>query len=532
MPRKRSAIGVRTPAARRMVARAARGQSSRTLENPQQSQAQLKLRIYKLVQVQRDSNEYSQNLSRVKFGVIRQDYRVCHRLLSKKLGVRGDGWSRWAGSRGSICFLTHYGRLVAFSLHGSRWALLEQERGQEASLEKFKMAMDKRTSSNIQEVQILANNSLSWPIVTKDLAYETRRDRILAVVLRNIREKPRMFKEDPFSPYFKIPDELGAEFGCIQWRERIIIPQKLKNLILKDLHEMHLGIVKMKMIARRYFWWPGLDKNIEDLAHECQVCQESASMPPSTISEWTWPEKPWHRLHVNLAGSFIGKMFIVLVDAYTKWFGLPEFIVTDNGRQFISKEFDDLTKINGIRHTKTSPYNPSSNGLAERYLREFKNSLRKDTGKDELEANLHRFLFAHRAFTQTVVFYRNYAEGPKWKRGTILKLLSCRHYRIGCEGLAFKRYINQLRPAREKQKVEEVSDVDGECQGEDSSNRETTPDLEVGPAAVPMPAHSSGPQRVRRPPDFEPRPAVAVQKPARSHRPQRVRRPPDRLEYY
>ncbi|UYV65486.1 hypothetical protein LAZ67_3004489 [Cordylochernes scorpioides] len=41
MPRKRSAIGVRTPPARRMAARAARGQSSRTLENPQQSQARL-----------------------------------------------------------------------------------------------------------------------------------------------------------------------------------------------------------------------------------------------------------------------------------------------------------------------------------------------------------------------------------------------------------------------------------------------------------------------------------------------------------
>ncbi|UYV65489.1 hypothetical protein LAZ67_3004502 [Cordylochernes scorpioides] len=41
MPRKRSAIGLRTPAARRKAARAARGQSSRTLENPQQSQARL-----------------------------------------------------------------------------------------------------------------------------------------------------------------------------------------------------------------------------------------------------------------------------------------------------------------------------------------------------------------------------------------------------------------------------------------------------------------------------------------------------------
>ncbi|UYV77668.1 K02A2.6-like [Cordylochernes scorpioides] len=63
-------------------------------------------------------------------------------------------------------------------------------------------------------------------------------------------------------------------------------------------------------------------------------------MPPATISEWTWPEKPWHRLHLDLA---------------------------DNGRQFVSGEFEQFTKIDGIRHTKTSPYNPSTNGLAERY---------------------------------------------------------------------------------------------------------------------------------------------------------------------
>ncbi|UYV78574.1 K02A2.6-like [Cordylochernes scorpioides] len=63
-------------------------------------------------------------------------------------------------------------------------------------------------------------------------------------------------------------------------------------------------------------------------------------MPPATISEWTWPENPWHRLHLDLA---------------------------DNGRQFVSGEFEQFTKMNGIRHTKTSPYNPSTNSLAERY---------------------------------------------------------------------------------------------------------------------------------------------------------------------
>ncbi|UYV62520.1 hypothetical protein LAZ67_2000931 [Cordylochernes scorpioides] len=99
-------------------------------------------------------------------------------------------------------------------------------------------------------------------------------------------------------------------------------------------------------------------------------------MPPATISEWTWPEKPWYRLHLDLA---------------------------DNGRQFVSGEFEQFTKMNGIRHTKTSPYNSSTNGLAERYVREFKNLLRKNNGKDDLETNLQSFLFAHRAFPQTAI---------------------------------------------------------------------------------------------------------------------------------
>ncbi|UYV76234.1 K02A2.6-like [Cordylochernes scorpioides] len=232
------------------------------------------------------------------------------------------------------------------------------------------------------------------PFSFQDVAFETKRDKTLAIVLRNVREdtwqSPKFTKENPLSPYYKVRNELSVDFGCLQWKERIVIPPKLRSQILIDLHEMHFGMVKMKIIARRYFWWPGIDKSIEDLARQCTICQESADMPPSMITEWTWPEKPWHRLHLDLACPFMGRMFLVIVDAYTKWleifilrditsktivdclrqvfarFGLPEFLVTDNRRQFVSREMEEFTRMNRIRHTKTSPYNPSTNGLAER----------------------------------------------------------------------------------------------------------------------------------------------------------------------
>ena len=45
--------------------------------------------------------------------------------------------------------------------------------------------------------------------------------------------------------------------------------------------------------------------------------------------------------------------------------GLPEHLVTDNGPQFISEEFAQFVKENEIKHTRSAPYHPASNGLAE-----------------------------------------------------------------------------------------------------------------------------------------------------------------------
>ena len=152
----------------------------------------------------------------------------------------------------------------------------------------------------------------------------------------------------------------------------------------------------------------------------CQKCQESPPTPAAApLHPREWPTNPWARVHLDYAGPFQGRMFLVLVDAHSKWMevapvttssstmtieklrtffathGIPQKIVTDNGPQFTSKEFADFTRSNGIEHTCTAPYHPASNGLAERAVRTFKQGLRRIT-EGSLETRLARFLFQYR----------------------------------------------------------------------------------------------------------------------------------------
>ena len=49
---------------------------------------------------------------------------------------------------------------------------------------------------------------------------------------------------------------------------------------LKELHQSHPGFVRMKAIARSYFWWPCLDQDIEAPVKGCTPCQEQKPAPP------------------------------------------------------------------------------------------------------------------------------------------------------------------------------------------------------------------------------------------------------------
>jgi len=63
---------------------------------------------------------------------------------------------------------------------------------------------------------------------------------------------------------------------------------------------------------------------------------------------------------------------IILQRALEKFPDAKPRIISDNGPQFIAKDFREFIRISGMTHVKTSPYYPQSNGKLERYHRTFK----------------------------------------------------------------------------------------------------------------------------------------------------------------
>lgn len=78
-------------------------------------------------------------------------------------------------------------------------------------------------------------------------------------------------------------------------------------------------------------------------------------------------------------------------------YGLPEQIVSDNGPQFTSSDFADFMKLNGVKHVRSAPYHPSSNGAIERLVQTFKQAMKagKDDGRS-ISHRLNNFLLSYR----------------------------------------------------------------------------------------------------------------------------------------
>ena len=132
------------------------------------------------------------------------------------------------------------------------------------------------------------------PVQAQDVAEATRADPVLRLLLNYLRRGWPPTVSDKLSPFWRRKEELCIESECIMRGCRAVIPEKLQQKVLDELHREHPGVVRMKMQVRNHVWWPKLDKYIERCATSaCSACQATKNSPArAPLHPWVWPMLP------------------------------------------------------------------------------------------------------------------------------------------------------------------------------------------------------------------------------------------------
>ncbi|KAF2900613.1 hypothetical protein ILUMI_05573, partial [Ignelater luminosus] len=169
--------------------------------------------------------------------------------------------------------------------------------------------------SNANQLNKIIVNEI--PLSHKDIAYFTNKDKILGTVKQYVQNGwPRSIQDDS-KHYFSMREDINIDLGCLTFKNRVIIPNTLKEEVLQLLHEGHPGVVKIKGLARNYVYWQGINKDIENKVKSCECCQINSNQVQTPVFSWKRTNKKWQRLHIDFAEKYNYK-FLLLVDAHSK----------------------------------------------------------------------------------------------------------------------------------------------------------------------------------------------------------------------
>jgi len=136
--------------------------------------------------------------------------------------------------------------------------------------------------------------------------------------------------------------------------------------------------------------------------------------PSTKGTGFVQPERPhqhWHAdiTYINVAGTFY--YLCLILDGYSRYIvhwelresmkesdveivlqrarerfpGVTARLITDNGPQFVARDFRDFIRLCGMTHVRTSPYYPQSNGKLERVNQTLKVDAIRPNSPDSVE---------------------------------------------------------------------------------------------------------------------------------------------------
>ena len=201
---------------------------------------------------------------------------------------------------------------------------------------------------------------------------------------------------------YLLPDEQSTrQYG------KILMPEALRTEAIRRAHGVgHYGQRRTRNKVAQEYYWPSLAKDVYNYVKSCPRCQRNKAIRAPRRDYLKFPvTNRLKTLHMDIVGPLpaVGKkrFIITMIDRFTRWveavpvashtadvvirtlfqhwivrFGVPYTIVTDQGAEFESREFQRFTQYMGIKRARTTSYHPQANGIIERMHATLKAAMR------------------------------------------------------------------------------------------------------------------------------------------------------------
>lgn len=181
-----------------------------------------------------------------------------------------------------------------------------------------------------------------------------------------------------------------------EWK--IVVPTGCRNSVMEANHDnplcAHGGYYKTFERIRKDYFWPLMQNDIREYIRKCETCK--ATKPTNEIQvtpmgNQRTADRPWQMLFIDFVGPFPKSKkgfsyILVAVDGFSKYVhifplrkatsgtaiemlenriflshGVPEILISDNGSQFTSAEFNKFLDKYNVKKWLTARYHPQAN---------------------------------------------------------------------------------------------------------------------------------------------------------------------------
>ena len=207
----------------------------------------------------------------------------------------------------------------------------------------------------------LTQTSVTWQRVKKETSSDMDMHQLLEMIEQDCIPESRQGLPVKLRDYYQFRNDLMALDGVILYKERVVIPPRLRHEVTSTLHAAHQGVQAMISRAKSSVFWPGITAAINEVRATCGPCNRmapsQASLPPEPVNV---PEYPFQYICADYF-QHAGSNYLITVDRYTNWprveraadgstglinnlrsgfetYGIPEELSSDGGPEFTATQ--------------------------------------------------------------------------------------------------------------------------------------------------------------------------------------------------